>query len=94
LALAVDQLNNIGTELKRTVRIQFVNEHGLPEAGVDGGGLFKDFLDNLAKEAFDPRVGLFLATAEQRLYPNPASRKVTGANGNIDRIGSRSTISK
>lgn len=31
-------------ELKGQIRIVFVNEYGAEEAGVDGGGLFKDFL--------------------------------------------------
>lgn len=52
-------LNRLGTELKRTVRIQFMNELGVAEAGVDGGGLFKDFLDNLTREAFNPEHGFF-----------------------------------
>ena len=33
--------------LKGIVRVQFTNEHGVEEAGVDGGGLFKDFLNDL-----------------------------------------------
>ena len=32
------------------VRIQFVDEHGIEEAGIDGGGLFKDFMENLVRE--------------------------------------------
>jgi ubiquitin-protein ligase E3 C len=34
----------MGPKLKNRVQIQFVDEHGLEEAGVDGGGLFKEFL--------------------------------------------------
>ena len=30
--------------LRGTIRVRFLNEHGVEEAGVDGGGLFKDFL--------------------------------------------------
>lgn len=32
------------------MRIQFVNEHGMEEAGIDGGGLFKDFMEHLVRE--------------------------------------------
>jgi hypothetical protein len=32
------------------VRIEFVDEHGMAEAGIDGGGLFKDFMEHLVKE--------------------------------------------
>lgn len=59
--------------LRGRVRIQFVNALGAPEAGVDGGGLFKDFLDDLVKGAFDPRHGLWRETAGHALYPDPAA---------------------
>jgi hypothetical protein len=131
-----------GEELRGRVRIQFVDEYGAEEAGVDGGGLFKDFLERLVhtlrpmcipyvapvpagacvagglrcspaprlrpqtrgsvwcrlhagfdrrapgqhsagpadpggaaqvREGFDPRLGLFATTADQRLYPAPAA---------------------
>jgi len=59
--------------LKGHVRIRFVDRFGEEEAGVDGGGLFKDFLNALTKEAFDPGYGLFKETPDHLLYPNPAS---------------------
>jgi ubiquitin-protein ligase E3 C len=37
------------------------------------GGLFKDFIDSFTKKAFDPAYGLFIASSEQLLTPNPAS---------------------
>lgn len=52
--------------LKGTMKIEFVDE-----AGIDGGGLFKDFIDNFTKEAFDPVSGFFNLTSEQTLTPNP-----------------------
>jgi hypothetical protein len=48
-----------GSALKSVIRIQFTNALGAAEAGVDGGGLFKDFLDDLVKDAFSPGRGLF-----------------------------------
>eukprot|EP00594_Rhizosolenia_setigera_P012127 CAMPEP_0178979608 /NCGR_PEP_ID=MMETSP0789-20121207/25946_1 /TAXON_ID=3005 /ORGANISM="Rhizosolenia setigera, Strain CCMP 1694" /LENGTH=564 /DNA_ID=CAMNT_0020669751 /DNA_START=174 /DNA_END=1863 /DNA_ORIENTATION=- len=42
--------------LRGKLQIKFVTEHGLDEPGVDGGGLFKEFLDDLVKEAFDPKA--------------------------------------
>ena len=33
--------------LKGRLQLQFINEHGETEAGVDGGGLFKDFMEHL-----------------------------------------------
>ena len=66
-----EQMNGLGEHLKERLQIQFVDVHGIPEAGVDGGGLFKDFMENLVKEGFNPQLGLFLATSDNRLYPNP-----------------------
>ena len=40
--------------MRGRVRIQFVDQHGTHEAGVDGGGLFKDFMEGLVKEGFSP----------------------------------------
>lgn len=43
--------------IKGRLRIQYVNEAGLPEAGIDGGGLFKDFMEELLRQGFSPQVG-------------------------------------
>jgi ubiquitin-protein ligase E3 C len=36
--------NLSGADLRKKVAISFVDEFGLLEAGVDGGGVFKEFL--------------------------------------------------
>ena len=36
------------------VTFQLVNVAGLDEAGIDGGGLFREFMSQLLKTAFDP----------------------------------------
>ncbi|CAG8467468.1 14682_t:CDS:10 [Acaulospora morrowiae] len=64
-------LNAAGARLKNSVGIQFIDEFGIQEAGIDGGGLFKEFLTSLTRIAFDTNFGLFLSTKEQLLYPNP-----------------------
>ena len=46
----------------------------MEEAGIDGGGLFKEFMECLVKEGFDPNAGLFKATSDNRLYPNPQAQ--------------------
>jgi hypothetical protein len=33
--------------LKARMRVQFINEHDEVEAGVDGGGLFKEFIESV-----------------------------------------------
>eukprot|EP01103_Thecamoeba_quadrilineata_P014442 TRINITY_DN4316_c0_g1_i2.p1 TRINITY_DN4316_c0_g1~~TRINITY_DN4316_c0_g1_i2.p1 ORF type:complete len:704 (+),score=78.63 TRINITY_DN4316_c0_g1_i2:1041-3152(+) len=74
-----DGLSRLSTnELKSTIRVEFINQQGLQEAGVDGGGVFKEFLTTLAKVAFDSQYGLFKQTDQRLLYPNPASRVVHG----------------
>lgn len=60
--------------LRSRVRVKFIDEHGLEEAGIDGGGVFKEFMHQLLATALSPSLyGLFKATDEQLLYPNPAS---------------------
>lgn len=34
----------------------FINQHGATEAGIDGGGVFKEFVDDLIKDAFLPKA--------------------------------------
>nr|CAH7736321.1 unnamed protein product [Callosobruchus chinensis] len=59
------------SDLKYRMRIQFINNVGLEEAGIDGGGIFKEFINEVLKTAFDPNRGFFLMTADNMLYPNP-----------------------
>ncbi|GMF20684.1 unnamed protein product [Phytophthora lilii] len=62
--------------LKSRIKVTFVNEQGLEEAGIDGGGVFKEFIDSLTKNAFSPEYGFFLETDEHLLYPNPGARYI------------------
>lgn len=48
------QLNSLGSRLKSRIHVSFVSECGLPEAGLDYGGLSKEFLTDIAKVAFAP----------------------------------------
>ncbi|KAJ9576987.1 hypothetical protein L9F63_006424 [Diploptera punctata] len=58
-------------ELRLKMRVQLVNVAGMDEAGVDGGGVFREFLSELLKTAFDPNRGFFRLTKDNQLYPNP-----------------------
>lgn len=40
--------------LKSMVGVSFINEFGIKEEGQDAGGLFKEFLVNLAHVVFNP----------------------------------------
>ncbi|RWS25410.1 ubiquitin-protein ligase E3B-like protein, partial [Leptotrombidium deliense] len=59
--------------LKGVIRVKFINEQGLDEAGIDQDGVFKEFLEETIKRVFDPTLNLFRVTSEQRLYPSPSS---------------------
>lgn len=68
------KLNNLGGEgLKRRLAIQFYDQFEQLEAGIDGGGLFKEFLTDLCKEAFDVNRGLWLTNSRLELYPAPTA---------------------
>ncbi|KAJ1979654.1 ubiquitin-protein ligase (E3) [Dimargaris verticillata] len=66
-----NQLNPLGSQLRRRIGIGFVDQFGMHEAGIDGGGVFKEFFNVLTKVAFGANSGLFLHTPDRRLYPNP-----------------------
>ena len=68
-----DQLGDAGPNLKRRIRITFIDQWGNEEMGIDGGGLFKEFFTSLTKEVFNTDRGLWLATDQNELYPNPHS---------------------
>uniref|UniRef100_A0ACD5Z6V8 Uncharacterized protein n=1 Tax=Avena sativa TaxID=4498 RepID=A0ACD5Z6V8_AVESA len=72
---AFDKLNLLSAEdLKGRIQIVFFNEHGMKEAGVDGGGIFRDFMSIIIQHGFSMDTGLFKETADHLLYPNPESK--------------------
>ena len=60
--------------MKERLHVIYVNDHGLDEPGIDLGGLFKEFWNDLSAQTFDVNFGLFRTNAESLLYPNPTSR--------------------
>ncbi|KRZ11504.1 Ubiquitin-protein ligase E3B, partial [Trichinella zimbabwensis] len=62
-----------GRILKGIVRVKFINEQGLDEPGIDQDGVFKEFLEEVIKNIFDPALNLFKLTSEGHLYPSPTS---------------------
>ena len=58
---------------KGLVRVKFVNEQGLMEAGIDQDGVFKEFLEESLSKIFNPELNLFKLTDDQKLYPSPTS---------------------
>ncbi len=61
----------LAPDIKKKIRVKMINAQGLDEAGIDGGGIFREFMNQLLKTGFDPSYGFFKATSEQLLYPNP-----------------------
>lgn len=59
--------------LKGIIRVKFINEQGLSEAGIDQDGVFKEFLEETINTVFNPSLNLFKTTIEQKLYPSPTS---------------------
>lgn len=60
--------------MKGSVQIRFIGLDGGAERGVDGGGLFKEFMHEILQEACDStHRGLFIQTSNYLLYPNPQS---------------------
>ncbi|KAK1429424.1 hypothetical protein QVD17_11633 [Tagetes erecta] len=83
------QLNSLGSRLKSSIHVSFVSECGLPEAGLDYGGLSKEFLTDIAKAAFSPDYGLFTqtSTSDRLLIPNSAARLLDNGIQMIEFLG-------
>lgn len=66
-------------QLRGRLSVQFVDDFGQIEAGIDAGGLFKEFWTELSKECFAADFGLFrITTHDGLLYPNPDSSVAHG----------------
>ncbi|KAF8960501.1 HECT-domain-containing protein [Flammula alnicola] len=70
--VAQDGFDRLGeVDLKAPIEITFIDQFGQEEAGIDGGGVFKEFFTSLCQEVFDTDRGLWLANKKNELYPNP-----------------------
>ncbi|EGW30711.1 uncharacterized protein SPAPADRAFT_155857 [Spathaspora passalidarum NRRL Y-27907] len=69
---AFNAFNKSGASFKNRIQVVFYNEYG-QEAGIDGGGITKEFLTSVVKEGFNPEneLKLFKETlSHNQLYPN------------------------
>ncbi|ANQ08265.1 Ubiquitin-protein ligase [Plasmodium coatneyi] len=57
------------TEIKQNIRISFIDQNGNEETGIDGGGLFKEFMILLCREIFHSKFSLFEYVHNGTLYP-------------------------
>jgi ubiquitin-protein ligase E3 C len=58
-------------DMRNKLRVTLVNAQGLDEAGIDGGGVFREFLSETIKTGYDPDRGFFVVSPDGGLYPNP-----------------------
>jgi ubiquitin-protein ligase E3 C len=72
---AFEQFYELGQGLKEPIQITFMDQFGSPEAGIDGGGVTKEFLTSVTDRAFMPTdyIDMFVANDQHLLYPNPAA---------------------
>jgi ubiquitin-protein ligase E3 C len=66
----------IGDGLKDLISITFIDKFGSPEAGIDGGGVTKEFLTSVIAEAFgggDVDLNMFTSNSTGLVYPNPTA---------------------
>ena len=72
---AFEQFYPLGQSLKEPIQITFVDQFDTPEAGIDGGGVTKEFLTSVTNKAFMPSdsIDLFVENDQHLLYPNPSA---------------------
>jgi ubiquitin-protein ligase E3 C len=74
---AMESFWGLEEKLKEPIQITFVDEFGIQEAGIDGGGVTKEFLLSVTSEAFTPGERLFVANNKNSYYPNPCDMDQT-----------------
>ena len=86
---AYNQFYDLGEELKEPIQISFIDKFDTVEAGIDGGGVTKEFLTSVTSEAFDPEKphSMFIENDQRSLYPNPNSFQETAES--LRRLGYR-----
>lgn len=72
---AFEQFYDLGASLKEPIHITFLDQFNQEEAGIDGGGVTKEFLTSVTNQAFSEHDGvkLFVENEKHLLFPNPAA---------------------
>ena len=81
---AFAQLSDVpAMELKGegSLHIEFESRVGGVEAGIDGGGLSREFMTQLVASSFSPAFGLWAQTDQNTLYPHPETAFVMTGDG-------------
>ena len=72
---AYDRIYKNKINLHGNLQIKFVNDYGQVEEGIDGGGLFKEFITKLCDRIFDPEYAYFKENeSDRKLMPNHLSK--------------------
>ena len=95
---SMEALNPLKKKLRKKIQVTFVNQHGATEAGIDGGGVFKEFLDDLIKDAFIPQTTIDNESEEEeeKVRSHPDFFSVTPLQTlqvNVDSDGDNSALS-
>ncbi|KAK0640874.1 hypothetical protein B0T16DRAFT_336075 [Cercophora newfieldiana] len=70
---AMDAFWQLEDKFKEPIQITFVDKWGMQEAGIDGGGVMKEFLTSVTQEAFTQNGQLFVTNDSNAYYPNPCA---------------------
>lgn len=69
---ALTTLVPAGGTIRGPLKIEFIDNQGMLEAGIDMGGLTKELLDRVTAALIQPERGLFTqSTTSSQLYPHP-----------------------
>ncbi|ERS99074.1 hypothetical protein HMPREF1624_04269 [Sporothrix schenckii ATCC 58251] len=68
---ALQDFWELGEGLKEPIQITFIDEYGNEEAGIDGGGVTKEFLTCALMQVLSQQDEIFSANKENAIYPNP-----------------------
>lgn len=93
---AFHSFKNVGDKFKNKLSVTFFNEYG-QEAGIDGGGITKEFLTSVVSEGFKPhgKFALFKETlSDNQIYPNDEIYKELSRKIDIEKNGERLTYLK
>ncbi len=66
-------LNRLGPRIRQRLYVNFIDNYGNEESGIDAGGLFKEFWTSLSKIAFNINYGLWALTEDHLMYPSPTA---------------------
>lgn len=77
----------MGADIRRPLHVSFVSEHGHLEAGIDQGGLTKEFLEEVVYASFDLERGLMAQTEGGLAYPHAVAATLPGALPQLRLLG-------